>query len=268
MPNQICELRSSGDLNEIWTDCASPPDPPLTQCDEENCCTQCFSGDDTSVPSLSPSKSDTNEPTPDFIDEPTALPTFEVTTASPTALPSSMDPTITPTALPTAFPTTGDPTITPTSIPTITTISPTSTPTILCDLEPEKRKLQIKAEVIKISGGEDALEDPNSPQFKSFTYLVEDDIICPDNSNLGQRYALTVIYYSTNGDAWFECASSESTSPCVGNRRRLDDSDEENEVVRWLSVGVSECLWFGISCIDGKISELKLGEFIIVSCII
>lgn len=43
MPSQICDLRNES-LEALWSDCSTPPDPPLIDCPIDTCCTQCFAG--------------------------------------------------------------------------------------------------------------------------------------------------------------------------------------------------------------------------------
>ena len=40
MPNSICDLRSSAELEDLWTDCRGSP--PEVECSVPDCCTACF----------------------------------------------------------------------------------------------------------------------------------------------------------------------------------------------------------------------------------
>lgn len=39
MPESICALRTSGNLEDLWADCRSPPE---IECSAPDCCTRCF----------------------------------------------------------------------------------------------------------------------------------------------------------------------------------------------------------------------------------
>ena len=43
MPQNVCDLRDEK-LDELWSDCATPPDPPQVDCEIDVCCTLCFPG--------------------------------------------------------------------------------------------------------------------------------------------------------------------------------------------------------------------------------
>ena len=59
---------------------------------------------------------------------------------------------------------------------------------------------------MSISGPE-ALDDPEHPVFKAFSWLIFEDsyYICPSDPNFDQRYALATLYFATNGDSWTYC---------------------------------------------------------------
>lgn len=40
MPNSVCNLRSEGDLEDLWVDCGGAP--PEVECSLPECCTACF----------------------------------------------------------------------------------------------------------------------------------------------------------------------------------------------------------------------------------
>ena len=76
---------------------------------------------------------------------------------------------------------------------------------------------------------------------------------CPDNPKLVQRWVLAVIYYSTGGDLWFQCSANTSAiDGCGGAEPFVAD-------LRFLSSS-EECLWAGISCIDGCVTEIEFEE--------
>lgn len=43
MPAEVCELRDEK-LDELWSDCGTPPNPPQVECELDVCCTKCFAG--------------------------------------------------------------------------------------------------------------------------------------------------------------------------------------------------------------------------------
>jgi hypothetical protein len=90
-------------------------------------------------------------------------------------------------------------TLRPSSSPAVPSEEPTPAPT-----SPEVVELKNLIKSVSFDGGA-ALEIPDSPQSRAFTWLA-------DNANLDdypdwkriQRYVLAVFYYSTNGDKWRE----------------------------------------------------------------
>ena len=86
---------------------------------------------------------------------------------------------------------------------------------------------------------------PGTPQYNAFEFLVSDQRMCPSDTNLPQRYALAVLYYSSQGGGWKRCFEIDSTG-C------------ENEP--WLSFE-SECNWSGVVCNDaGQVLEVVIGK--------
>jgi hypothetical protein len=97
------------------------------------------------------------------------------------------------------------------------------------------------------------IRDNSTPQGLATTWMIERDDVCPDAQKLVQRWVLAVIYFSTQGDAWFQCSNNPSSSdecgqedPFVGSTRFLDASNE--------------CDWAGISCINGCVTEIEFEE--------
>ena len=92
------------------------------------------------------------------------------------------------------------------------------------------------------------LDDESTPQYKAFNWLLNEDEagICPDEINAGARYALAVVYFSTDGDNWTICSRDEST-PCAGSERFLS--------------GANLCDWYGISCNAGSVSLIVLSKY-------
>jgi len=103
-------------------------------------------------------------------------------------------------------------------------------------------------EILLSTGTSDGkvLDDTSSPQYKAMFWLSEEDAlrVTPDSSNFLQRFALAVLYYSTNGDEWTKCS------------KNADDCEEEP----YLS-DKHECEWHGSTCTDGN----ALDQLIIVT---
>lgn len=102
-----------------------------------------------------------------------------------------------------------------------------------CALSPEDRRDAIVEELTAASSAAD-LDDLTTPQGVAAEYIVDVDGsgLCPGDDGLVQRYALAVLYFSTNGDNWAEC---------------FDGDDQCEDGDSFLSEG-SVCDWAGISC--------------------
>lgn len=149
----------------------------------------------------------------------------------------------------------------------------TASPTIdrVCGLSPTERRRQIIT----------ALDDANipnvgitststgSPQSAALDWLVEEDVaeLCPEDTNLVQRYVLAVLYYSTNGDDWIECSAPEAfDTTTIESANEGCNLTTTNATVlfpedirgtdAWLTPG-SECLWGGVSCYGPADSSLE-----------
>lgn len=73
------------------------------------------------------------------------------------------------------------------------------------------------------------LNDPSTPQGMAFDFMVNDDPALKDPcaiDTIQQRYGLTTLYFSTEGDKWFDDAG-------------------------WLGPDL-ECEWFGVECYDAS----------------
>jgi hypothetical protein len=97
---------------------------------------------------------------------------------------------------------------TPTLGPTATT--PTATPTSMSPTAYFDFDAFVTDLVTSLSG-KDALEDNTSPQSQALTWMIQDDKVLRPvttmndmmNQTVLERYALTVLYYSTGGVAWY-----------------------------------------------------------------
>jgi len=82
-------------------------------------------------------------------------------------------------------------------------------------------------------------EDQHSPSQKALFWLVEKDSYpnLKDYLHIGQRFALSSIYFGLNGDTdWLECSDRANTNCSVPNNKSA-----------WMS-GVEECEWAYLSC--------------------
>jgi hypothetical protein len=103
-----------------------------------------------------------------------------------------------------------------------------------------------------ISDPEDML-DLDTPQGRAYDWIVSKDErrLCPLEENLEQRYALAVLYYSTEGDDWTDCSARDDD--CEGSRSFPGAEP-------WLSKE-SECAWAGISCnARSEVRNMELRE--------
>ena len=163
------------------------------------------------------------------------------------------------------------PTPRPRPPPVPTPRPPVQAPTIptRCGISAQERRAEILAEVSKISDPDDLLNE-NSPQREALDFIVDEDVLqlCPDDPTLGQRYILSVFYYSTEGPNWSRCSKPNDLSNpdqvAAANTRcniRGDGSQFAGSDA-WLT-GVSECEWGGITCGDsgsGSVISLFTGE--------
>jgi hypothetical protein len=84
------------------------------------------------------------------------------------------------------------------------------------------------------------LNDPSTPQGMAFDYLANEDPHLDDpcaSSTIEQRYGLTAIFYSTQGNGWIDSQG-------------------------WLGID-QECQWAGVQCIENSeiVSRLLLRKF-------
>jgi len=208
----------------------------------------------TMIPTRSPTDGITLEPTvaPTFTPTitPTNLPTTTPTitstpTISPRPTPQTQPPTQAPTtAAPTAAPVTDSPTATPTAVPTATpTISSNPTPSnqSRCGLTDSERRQEIQTIIESVSDPTEVALVGSSRNL-AFEWLVEEDelFLCPDSSNLVQRFVIALFYFATGGDNWSQC--SQTDLACVGTP---------------LLSGVNECSWYGIFC-DGSSNTIEI----------
>jgi len=82
-------------------------------------------------------------------------------------------------------------------------------------------------------------QDQHSPSQKALFWLVDQDSYpnLQDYLHIGQRFALSSLYFGLNGDTdWLECSDQADTTCSVPNNKSA-----------WMS-GVQECEWAYLSC--------------------
>lgn len=140
---------------------------------------------------------------------------------------------------------TPSPILAPTPSPTVSPGTPTTSPTIPTGTtEVSDRFFQFVQNYASVISGEEVFEDPGSPQFRAAQFIADEAEFNSDLTSVAQLddlYALTVFYYSTNGDDWTEC--SQGSDVC----------DEES----WLNPQLSQCNWNWIDCNDeGRVVDI------------
>lgn len=154
---------------------------------------------------------------------------------------------------PTSHPT-YSPTPVPTPLPTPVASAPPSisaAPTVNCNMDLVSRAVSLQSLLRDVSDPVSMLTE-GSAQNRAWKWLLEEDdmFVCPNDSNVIQRYVMAVFYHSTLGDSWFSCANNNNT-PCPRGA----------DTYRWLT-GASECHWFGVDCdVNGLVTGVIFGEF-------
>mmetsp|Transcript_27345 Transcript_27345/g.48559 ORF Transcript_27345/g.48559 Transcript_27345/m.48559 type:complete len:523 (+) Transcript_27345:129-1697(+) len=117
----------------------------------------------------------------------------------------------------------------PTPAPGTPTLSPSFPPTS------ERFTQFVNGYAAEISGTE-AFEDYSSPQFQAAEFIANEvSFDVSDLDQLGDLYALSVFYYSTNGDDWKECSQGDTI--CLAGQS-------------WMNPELNHCQWAWISCND------------------
>ena len=165
-------------------------------------------------------------------------------------IPPEPAPTNPPTRSPSRSPSTS-PTKNPTKAPSR---SPSVAPTYHCpDITSDERVALITEILSNVSG----VITPGTPQGEALNWILYEDPleVCPGNDcQLIQRYALAVMYFSTNGDLWFNCGEN---GECV---EPSNPDGKCNPPVRWLS-GNNECDWCGNTCNQDKcMTKVDIGK--------
>lgn len=204
----------------------------------------------SSIPSLSP------------IDAPTTGSTFAPTVSPVVTL--STEPSAVPSVAPRNVPVVAPPVVTPVTLSPVVVAAPVVVqPTIIAPTPPsicpgitdEERIAQILA-ILDAVANPDDIRNNDTPQGLATTWIIEQDEFqaCPDYVKLVQRWTLAVMYYSTNGNDWFQCSANVDATDLCGIQSPFEGAE------RFLSSN-SECKWAGISCIDGCVTEIEFGMY-------
>lgn len=179
---------------------------------------------------------------------PTEAPVVAPVAPTPPDLPAVI--TNAPVVAPTLSPLTATPTV------VLTTEAPqTQSPTLSnCPGITQEQRIEQILAILDAAANATEIRNGALAQGKATAWLLNEDSfqICPDNDKLLQRWTMAVIYYSTGGDAWFQCSAAGS-----------DNCGNENPFVnqeRFLS-GSNECEWAGISCVNGCVTEIEFGTY-------
>jgi len=115
-------------------------------------------------------------------------------------------------------------------------------------LPPSRSALIIQKIIDYRVSDESALLQPSSPQGMAASWIIYDDELQLDSSDpsLLQRYAMAVLYFSTNGDNW---QRDDAGAAFLSNVSACD----------WSGIScTSTCGWGGSPCIDGVINSIQL----------
>ncbi|KAL3915125.1 MAG: hypothetical protein SGILL_005793 [Bacillariaceae sp.] len=224
--------------------------------------TPSVSAEPSTAPTVSamPSHSPTVEgvgPTPNPSDfptfEPSGGPTFFPTlesTGAPSASPSDL-PSTERSRFPTFFPTTGA-SLEGSASPSISS-APSEAPSLfVCRITPEQRIVGILGVLDQVANSDD-IRNINTPQGQATNWILnlDEEQICPDDPKIIQRWALAVMYFSTEGDNWTQCSAGAPfcgvIPPFVGRSAFLSE--------------VNECDWAGIRCnIEGCVTAIEFED--------
>lgn len=199
------------------------------------------------IPNISDAPSDlvTLSPSPSVSDEPVSVAPSSVPSGAPAVV-------IAPTSTPVMPVSSLSPTVSTgtTELPTLTN----------CPGISEDERIEQILAILDSVANPDEIRDNSLPQGLATTWLLEQDAfqVCPsiETCEMIQRWSLAVIYYSTGGNGWFQCASdSDGNNPTDNCGSEVPFENDE----RFLSNN-NECTWAGISCINGCVSEIEFGK--------
>ena len=106
--------------------------------------------------------------------------------------------------------------------------------------------------------------DKDDPRLLAMDWILYKDELQLELSapNLSQRYVLSLLAFQFDYMAWTSCGGDYSSSELTCEVEN-NETDTTEEYSRWLS-GTDECLWYGVSCLDGKVRELNLRKHHVV----
>jgi len=184
-------------------------------------------------PSTSPSVSTMPSSTPSISVQPSTSPSISSAPTTATDFPSvSSQPSAGPTAV----------SVEPSQAPSV---PGTTTPTLTnCPGIDENERIAAILRVLLAATNSSSLTDITTPQGLATFWILDQDEFqaCPDDPKLVQRWALAVMYYSTEGDFWDECFDGDVNCGIVDETRpEFDGADP-------FLAPVNECTWAGITC--------------------
>ena len=204
---------------------------------------------------------------------PSDVPSTNIVSDSPSFVPSDLiiifksdEPTVGATGMPssavpvanTSIPTTAPATSVPTILPTVPEPASPQCPKLSVD----ERIALIMSKIDSVVDNPAVNRDLTTSQGAATQWIIDTDTygpLCPDDPKFIQRWTLAVMYFASNGDKWFQCASNITLS----TMNPTDDCGADAPFVnqnRFLSP-VNECLWAGIRCINGCVTEYEFGTF-------
>jgi hypothetical protein len=169
----------------------------------------------------------------------------------PSEIPSET-PSIEPSIAPSLSPSMIDTVSNQQPVPKTPPIDPSPSPNALVcgNYTVTQRAIALYLDIAELSG-EGMLDDLESNQAKALQWIIYTDAlqVCPEDSNVSQRYILALLYVSTNGDGWNECTKAGDTT-CAGEP--------------FLS-GTNECQWGGVSCdSEGLVTKINIGKIFVI----
>ncbi|KAG7342627.1 two component regulator [Nitzschia inconspicua] len=205
--------------------------------------TEKFSFAPSLLPSVEPSVHPSEAPTITPSKGPSIAPSLRPS-VEPSSNPSE-EPSIAPSSRPSGEPSNA-PTGFPSAFPTISS-APSMLPTLeVCRVSPQERIRAILAILDQVADSQ-LIRDPSTPQGQATEWILNvDDLACPTDPKLIQRWALAVFYFSTEGDGWVLCSDGDicNVPPFEGDSAFLSD--------------VNECGWAGIRCnTNGCVTDIK-----------
>jgi len=124
-------------------------------------------------------------------------------------------------------------------------ITPTQLPTPQCEMPLEERAEYISDIAAALSEVSFIPADGSSIQSQALRWLLFDDAaqICPDDSSVGERYVLALLYFATSQSEWTHCGHLDVE--CATGSPFLSPN--------------SVCDWSGVECsVDASVTALHL----------